>query len=555
MQSNYTGHIGRAEWRWLLPIIALLVIIAFLPFLGVALRRADNPDWYFMGALHQHVDTAAHLSRMVQGMDGEGLVHFQHTPEPHKSALLYPLYIVLGYLTAITQTSNVMIFHVARIFAAFFMYPALYHLGASIWTKVRSRRIFFIVLSCASGLGWLLAPIMPDTLSPDLTIAAGYPFLSTVINVHYPLTITCLALLASELIRVLRPGMTEDPAATNGGFVLVTTGILLTFLYIETVLPITLGFIGCILMSTLLRRKLDGREWRWLLWLIIPILPILAYFLITLNANPAVFAWLEQRSPETPSPILILAALGFPLLIAIPGLWRAIRRFEADGDRFMLMWLLAMLICVFLPLPIKQYFLAGVMIPVAYFVTRAVEDFWFQYIPRRRRAFVYILTVPVLAFSNLYALFIPVATALVTDTPNNAMLLEQEYVLAFNWLESRTTSDDVILAAPSIGTWIPYWTGARSYYGHPSETVDADKRRSLSIQWYRADTPAAPVCEQFDDIQDGLEGRFTVHYVLLGPREREIGAAACIENLALMRRFGQVSVYATRFQTFFREQE
>jgi hypothetical protein len=46
-------------------------------------------------------------------------------------------------------------FHVARVFASLFMYVALYQLAASIWSRVRARRVFFVVASIGAGLGSL----------------------------------------------------------------------------------------------------------------------------------------------------------------------------------------------------------------------------------------------------------------------------------------------------------------------------------------------------------------------------------------------------------------
>ena len=86
MQSRQTVHIMSAEWRWVIIVGSALVLLAFSPLLWVALR--GTPGWQFMGVLHNYQDGATYISKMRLGYEGNWLVYFQHTPEPHSGAFI-----------------------------------------------------------------------------------------------------------------------------------------------------------------------------------------------------------------------------------------------------------------------------------------------------------------------------------------------------------------------------------------------------------------------------------------------------------------------------------
>ena len=76
---------------------------------------------------------------------------------------------------------------------------------------MRARRIFFLIAVLGAGLGWLFAPLLQDTAFPDLAIPEAFSLYSTFMNVHFPLTIACLALLTSLFITAYRPGAEARP--------------------------------------------------------------------------------------------------------------------------------------------------------------------------------------------------------------------------------------------------------------------------------------------------------------------------------------------------------
>lgn len=528
MQTQSTVHITPAEWRWVVIFGGALVIVAFVPFLWVALSGVVGTQWQFMGVLNNYRDGATYLSKMQQGMNGSWLVYFWHTPEAHSGAFIQVIYPALGQLARFVGLQPIALFHAARVASSFVMYMALYQMGASIWMRLRARRIFFVIAAVGSGLGWFFYPWMPDANFPDLTIPEMFPLYSSLVNVHFPLALTCLALIASVVIVAFRPGESGDPAVHNGGLLAGVLSFALSLLYPQALLPIGIAVGIYVVVRWYQQRGFRQRELRWLLVVVLPAVPMAAYYAAAITYNPALNEWTRQNVTPAPPPLVLLLGLGVPLLMALPGIYRAVRRFEPDGDQFMLIWLLVMLVMVYLPTTIQRRFAAGMMIPIAYFATRSLEDFWFRYVNRRWRYRLLVVVVPLMTLSIVLLLAINLRV-------NIGPFLSRDYAGALLWLHDHTRSSDVILASEEVSVWIPAWAGARAVYGHPYETLDAATKRRAVLDWFGG---------QVDNCQALLDD-YQVRYVIVGPLEEQLGPSNCLESLRLVARSGGVAIYAT----------
>lgn len=543
MQSGYTGYVDRSEWWWTTNMSLTFILVAFLPFVVIVLTNPIQSDTQFMGVMHDVQDSAAQITRMQQGADGEILLDFLYSPQQQDTALVHPLYALLGQLVRYSQLSPTIIFHLMRIFVSLFMYLTIYNLGASIWVRVRTRRIFFVLASVGAGFGWVVAfmfGISPTVIIPDINLPQAIPLYASAANIHYPLAISCLALIVSVCVAILRPGETENPSAENNGTLVFISSLVLALIYPDALIPLGIAYALNVLANWLIKRSVSQREWYWGLWIVVPALPITTYYLLTINNNPYVASWLEQRSDVTLPITMLLMGIGLPLLIAIPALIRAIRRFEPDGDRFMLLWLLSMIVTLYLPLPLKHYFLVGLMLPLGYFATRAIEDFWFQYIRRVHRPKIYILTFPLLIISHIIWMFLPIYPLIHNWDGLSPSLLEQNYSDALIWIDQNVEENDLVLASPTLGLWIPAWTGNRVIYGHSSETFNARETRSQIISWYRQEDSSAEECL-------ALIQQYQVSFVLVGPRENQLGSGNCTDNLIPLVAFNNIRIYATQF--------
>jgi len=498
-----------------------------------------------MGVLHHHVDATTYLSRMLQGESGEWLVQFMHTPDQHVAVMVQPFYILLGHLTRISLLPAELIFQVGRILASIFMLSALYQLAAVTWTRVKARRTFFVLATVGSGLGWIVFLFTGEMTTVDLNSPLAFPIYGALVSIHYPLATACLALTAAEFIPVFRPGADQQLDAHTGAPV-IFLGLSLAILYGLALLPITLALIASVVAKAVAYRRLPRRELSWLSWFVIPTLPLTAYYVLTALQNPAFEIWLRQRQLSAPGVLSLILGLGVLLILSFPGLVRAVRRLEADGDRFMLFWLAAILIFIFLPVFGGMSFGLGLVLPVAYFATRSLDDYWFKRVfkPPRMQLWLYVIAIPVLSLSQLLVIFLPIFPLYKAEAEGDA-LLREDYRHALAWIGQSATSTDVIMTAPTIGVWVPIVAKARPVYGHPSETFNAETRLRLVIDWYASSN--VEDCSWIIDETATRTNGFAVHYVIYGPYEQPLGPGVCLDLLRPVATLGEVSIYVTPF--------
>jgi hypothetical protein len=347
-------------------------------------------------------------------------------------------------------------------------------------------------------------------------------------------------MLAGAMVEVLRPGINVSPRVDNAGMTVFSSSLVLIFIYPQAFFPIAIASIALLLSRAIYKRKPIRQSLRWILWLGVPALPLIVYYTTVFLFNPVVAqVWVREHQAAAPSFPILLIGLGLPLIIALPGLIRGVRRFEPDGNQFMLLWLLSMLLLTYLTPVIQMNFALGLMLPIAYFGARASEDFWFNLIHRPWRYRLVVALIPIIAISHLYLLFLPVTA----QYPQSSLLLHRNYALAFRWMYSQRPSDDiVVLTAPQVGTWLPAWTGTRVVYGYLSETLDGQEKLQAVQHWYSDERD----CERLLNGEWSTQGDYQVSYVLYGPLERAINdgeETACLRLIMPTVSFGDLVVY------------
>jgi len=85
-----------------------------------------------------------------------------------------------------------------------------------------------------------------------------------------------------------------------------------------------------------------------------------------------------------------------------------------------------------------------------------------------------------------------------------AVYLTNDEAAALRWLETQATPNDVVLADPRLGNFVPGWTGARTVYGHPMETIDAETKLAEVESFYAT------------GLDNGILDRYRVTYIISG---------------------------------------
>ncbi len=529
-----------SEWRWVLVVGAILLVVVSAPLLYAHWVDATEGGKVFMGLLSNPIDGATYFSKIQLGQEGQWRTIFRHTPDATQGAYITLLYNGLGQLSRYMGVSPQIAYHAGRVLASLLMFLAIYQFASVIWRRERTRRVFFIITVLGSGFGWLLLLLglqSADAIqTPDLVIPEAFALYSAATNVQFPVAFALLALSAGVIVVVFRPGFRSDPTIHNGGLTLILSATGLGLVAPHGLVPFT-GAVGLLMVIDWVRqRKVILYQFRWFMLLVLPALPIGGYYIAEIRYNPEVAAWMQQNVNLAPMPWHFLAGFGLPLLLALPGIWRAIRRFEPDGDQFMLLWLVLMLVMVYFPTSAQRRFAIGMMLPVAYFTTRALMDFWLDDRAETYRNRFLAGVYGISAIGNGFLLVLWFVASVSTADPR--FYLDADYDAAFQWLNTEVEHGTVVMASESVSLWLPGEAGMRVVYGHPFETLNADARKAEVAAWYGAADVDAAVCER-------VVRQHGVAYVLVGPIERERNGdnPACAAGLEEVRQFGDVLVY------------
>lgn len=528
-------YISPMEWRWVMVVSVLLVFATTLPILIGITVSTLQPNHSFMGVMVNYQDGATYLSKIQQGVEGKLSVGFRHSPLETDEAYLWLLYTLIGQVARTFNLSNGVAFHLFRIVFGLLMFLALYQLGATIWQRQRSRRVFFLVVSLGSGLGWLFLPFMQVEAFPDLSIPEAYPFYSVAANVHFPFAFMLMALAVGYFIRVFRPGVRVKPTSRNGGLMMILISIGLAICAPHALLSLGLALFLLVMIDFIINRKIKPILLGWFSLFVLPSTPFAVYYLGIIRFNPTFSAWNAQNLTLSPTPWIYLIGFAIPFLIALPGIYRALRQFEADGDQLMVLWLIAILILVYFPSDGQRRFSIGLMIPIAYFAMRSLEDFWFRWVPSERRTLVGMFTFAMTCISPLLLMLIWITVAL--NPINSPVFLPRDYNDMLNWLGQQPNNGSVILASTEFSLWIPTRTAFRVVYGHPFETIHATYNQQEVRAFFANENPNDEVCSKV------LEA-FDVAYVVVGELEQPNSKnTTCLTGLQLQETFGDVAIY------------
>ncbi|NPV67948.1 MAG: hypothetical protein HPY64_12450 [Anaerolineae bacterium] len=545
MQSWGATEITPKEWRWVFTVGGVLTALTLLPYAWALAANARAADWQFMGILANPLDGATYLAKIGLGIQGEWIFHLTHTPEAHAGAAVYLFYILLGHVAHLIGVSNLVVFHLARVVATLFMFSTLYQLGATIWTRERPRRLFFGLASLASGLGWiaLLFNVEASAL-PDLTVPEAYPLYAAYANPHFPLAIGCLALLAASYVKVFRIDFREEPAVANGGLTIFVLALVLALVMPHALVPLGSTLVLYLVITAARRRTIPVLELRWTAMLFLPAALVAVYLVLVLTYNPAVQIWNAQIHNLTAHPLLILLGYGLLPIVALPGLARAVRRFEEDGDQLMLLWLVVNLVAVFIPFNHQRRFMIGLVIPLVFFAVRSLEDYWLVRYSGRGRTVIPIALVLAVIPTHVITLGVPLFGIVNPQAGlGQRLLLERDYWDVMVWLRHNGSAEDVVLSSPNVGLWIPAYADKRVVYGHPFETLRSAARYTQVEDWFSGHACYWPTQER-----DG----YSVRYIVVGPQERaldnqEDGREPCYSSLGTMGSrildFGAVTLY------------
>lgn len=525
----------RNNWRWAILWSLTIIFLSYLPYFII---RFISPDgWQFTGVLANPFDNQSYLAKMRHGYDGHWLFHVTYTAEPHQGVVIYTFYLALGHLAAFSGLPLTAIFHAARLIAGFCLHLVIFRFIALVTPDQDERRLAFLLILTGSGLGWL--GLILGAFPIDLWVPEAFVPYSLYTNPHFLVGMVLMVIIFQA---VLQPALINEPPTSTlppARLLPSLLGLGLTAVALGFILIFGLATVWAMLGIYLGWRYLTGRRLPWSqIWPTLAVIlfsgPIvLYYYWVSLN-NPVVAGWSVQN--VTPAPKIIDLILGYGLtgLLAGLGVWFILRNRSTHkrGEWFVFWWALTTIILVYLPFDLQRRFITGLHIPLAILAAIGLQRWLRQrQIKRRRRRQISIGVITLGLLGTLFVWSLPLLSAQQSATglsDTDLLFLQAEEIAGLTWLDANSQADDVILASPRLGLFIPVHTGARTFYGHPFETVEAEEKKALVQSFYKGEVNDVPPA---------------VDFIIYGPSERAIGRPKILSTYPVVFSTDEIKIY------------
>ena len=510
--SLYNNPMTFSDRRFALFVGAMMLAAAALPHLWA--RTAAGDAHVFGGLLFNPIDGNTYLAKAYQGYEGDWRFRLPYTAEPGDGAYINLYYLFIGHVARWTGLSIPLTYNLARLAGAGLMLAALWSFYRAVLKEPAKYRRAFAISALTLGMGWLLVPA--GLIPMDLWVAEAYPLLAALTNSHFPLALALIVVLANPesglhgRLRIARDALLALLLALVSPF-----GVLIALLpwaweSLRTTLdrlpdrPVSLG--------EFLHRPETAR----ILAILAGGAPVLLYDLAAIRTDPVLARWDAQNVTALPPWWDVALSLSPALVLALAGFRKS--------PQILRGWFVLGLLMALIPIGLQRRFLMGLYIPLAGIAAVGFGSL------RRSGVRLFFL-----------ACFVPAPVILLLsaragiESHNPLLYLGDGEHAAMAWIETHTSPDDLVLAAPETGLFIPAYTGRRVIYGHPFETIAANAEREAVVFFYsQASSEAA---RQF------LADR-GIDFVFYGPREADLGAPPDLPSLQLVHTVAGVRIYA-----------
>jgi hypothetical protein len=459
---GYAPRPSIGEWK--VPILTGLAIAAItaLPYLYAYAVQPHSQ--VFMGFFYLADDANTYLAKMRQGWEGSWSWDNRYTTESSPTAYLFMFWLALGHLAALLHLPLIVVFHLARVAAAFALMAAVWAF-VSHFIADRSARLFaFFFCAVGLGLGYVIQafghPVIlghqTDTLDwrmPELSA-----FYSVLALPHFAwsgvfaaagVVLTLKAIQKGSLLLAVLAGLAWLGQAS-----------------IHPQMPILMG--GATAVALILRPP-SPRGWVAAAVAFAIPAPYVLYSYLAFVGNPQVLRWtFHSKNSLPPEAFSLFFAIAPQLLLALTGLPVVLRR-RTREDVFLIAWLVLLAAILYLPNPagdLRRRFLDGLYLPL---VVLGAIGLYETILPRLRSARANaLIPFSYVAITAIGSAFLVLAPMLIATSSQYAM--PRTWYDGLNWLGDHPAGR--VLSMPGVGLYVPAYSPDTVYVGHYDETFD-----------------------------------------------------------------------------------
>lgn len=459
------------EWRLPLVMGLVLAVVTAIPY--VYAYATQSPGHVFMGFFYLGDDANTYLAKMRQGWEGSWSWQNRYTTESSPAAYLFMFWIVLGHIAAWLSLPLIVVFHLARIAAAFALMAAAWLFIRHFIQDPAARKFAFFFCAIGLGMGYVIQALghpvifgnVTDTLDwrmPELTA-----FYSVLALPHFAWSGVFAALGIALTFKAIQRG-----SLVLG---LLAGAAWLGQASIHPQMPILMG--GATIVALVLRPA-PKRGWIAAAIAFLVPAPYILYSYLAFIGNPEVQRWtFHSKNALPPEAFSFLFAIAPQLLLALVGIPGAIRR-RTREDLFLIAWLVLLAAILYLPNPagdLRRRFLDGLYLPLVVLAARGMYE---EILPRLRNAHARaLIPFSYVAFAAIGSAFLVLAPLAVASEPQYSMTTAAYDGLT--WLGNEPAGR--VLSMPGVGLYVPAYSSDTVYVGHYDETFDYASKTQIAL--------------------------------------------------------------------------
>ena len=217
---------------------------------------------------------------------------------------------------------------------------------------------------------------------------------------------------------------------------------------------------------------------------------VLLYQYSSILADPVLSIWNQQNITESPDLVDLVISLSPCLMLAILG---AVKGWKNQQGRLIIGWAAVSLILIFIPWNLQRRFLTGIYVPLAGLSVFGVEAI-IEKTSIKFRTVTFILVCLILP-TNIVVILSGIQAA---SSQDQKIYISSAISEGLDWIKGNSEQDAIVLASGNNGLFIPSMTGRKTVYGHPFETIDAEKEKIFVEKFFQGDLSAEMSQDKLD---------------------------------------------------------
>lgn len=525
MIKDLIKSITKKEWCFLILVTLFVILLTTAPYLY---GWYQTPVGYTYTGLHSltPADMHVYFSWMEQVKQGDFISVDLYTSETQHKVILNGFWSVMGLIALISGLSNITVFHLIRILLIPLFLFVLYLLAAYFWQDKKWRKICFIFLTFASGLGFLISGIIDQSVYRkgwynwplDLWAPETNNLLTMLQSGHLILASMFIIIVLFLMFFAFEKNILKYSVSAG-----IIAAILFQFhpFHVPTIFGVLSIYL---LIQFVIHKKV-----------IFSYLKHISIF--GLLSSPSIFYWLVleqnnfvtqirtyQNVCLTPSLWVIVFSYGLILVLAIFAIIIIFKKNKLNNlNIFLVTWLVVQFTLLYSPVNFQRRMVQGLQFPMILLAVIGLNyiyiilkkrlslkkfDFWIN-----NKYLAIIIFILLFCSSNIFNLVREFSIFVKKSHP--ILYISNDKLDSIFWLKENSQPDQAILTDYFTGNLIPGYIGHQVFLGHGVETLFFYSKYE-QINWFFSNNIA-------DDKKKLFLKNNNISYILYTSQTRNMG--------------------------------